>query len=819
LTGGTLQGVLLGADSAGSFTFQNNVTFTNIVGTAFEVDGGISNTFTGDVTVNGPITNDVGRSVAVSNISGAGSSVLFIGDITDSGDGILIDGNAGGMIQFSGDVVLDTMGSNAITITGNSDSTDIDFTELVDITTTSGTGLLATGGGTLTMSNTTNSVETETGPLVDIRDMEISSAGVNFESLSRTASAATSAIHLENNTGGGIILGDTTAVAGEAGSIVGGTADAIFIQDSANVSITGLTITNGSPVSAVFVEKTTDPAMVINLSDLDVTGGNMGIEVTNSSAAGNLNMQINDVVLRSPTAVALSVDNVDNGNVQVNDLDIIGNSITAAGVLIADSNATFSFNNETSITGVTGTSFEVDGGAGNITMSGSITTGATGRSAHVHDVTGGTVNFSSSSMIDDNALGIRVEDNMGGTISFLGTNDLDPAAAATEAVFIDNNTGATINFGGLNILAGGTTRGFVAQDGGTLSVTGLNNVIDTENGTALVITDMTIGSVDFQSVTADGVTGPTNAIVLQNLTGGQVTIGPSTGDAPAGGMLRSTGDAILVENVRNVDLRQLRILSAGGDGVRIMHTAAATQIMDVTIDGLDVDAAVGEAIDVTGANTNAFNLKITDGDLEDNVAIAITGSGAFGLLVDSTDITAAGTTDAFSLTFSGASTGGDVTIRNGNNFTADDGNALFIDSFGAAGKTVDILVEDSLFSNSDATSPTAAIISRETSLMNATVQGNTFTNSDAAGVNFDIRSSGAAAFVRLNLGGDGADRNMASAGLQEYRLHELLGSDFDVFLRDDTFNDLRNSGTVVTDPNDAAFDDLPIAPPLPTVPQ
>jgi hypothetical protein len=243
--------------------------------------------------------------------------------------------------------------------------------------------------------------------------------------------------------------------------------------------------------------------------------------------------------------------------------------------------------------------------------------------------------------------------------------------------------------------------------------------------------------------------------------------------------------------------------------------------MDVTIDGLDVDSvfAGGAAISVTGDNANAFNLKLTDSDLEDNVEMAITGVGAFRLLVDNTDIstTAAGD-DAFSLTFSGSSTGGDVTLRNGNNFTAADANALFIDSFGAAGKTVKLLLEDSALNNNSAASPTAVIIARQTSLMEATIQGNTFTNADGAGVNFDMTSSGAAAFARLNLGGDGTDRNTAAAGTGEFRLHELLGSDFDVFERDDTFNDLRNTGTVVTDPNDAAFDDLPTAPTLPTVP-
>jgi hypothetical protein len=200
------------------------------------------------------------------------------------------------------------------------------------------------------------------------------------------------------------------------------------------------------------------------------------------------------------------------------------------------------------------------------------------------------------------------------------------------------------------------------------------------------------------------------------------------------------------------------------------------------------------------------------------VAVALTGSGHFGLLVDNNDITAQGTNDAFSLTQSGSAQNADVTIRNGNNFTAGDANALFIDSAGGSGKTFNLLVEDSTFSNNSATSPTADITARQTSLMNNTIQGNTFTNSNAGGVNVNITSNGAAAIMNLNLGGTGADRNTAAGGTGTYDLHELAGSDFNVFERDDTFNDLRNTGTVVTDPNDAAFDNLLIAPTLPTVP-
>jgi hypothetical protein len=832
LTGGTLEGAALLANSDGTFTFANTVTFMAIDGTAFLIDGDDAgaDTFTGTATINSAITNDTGFAVEVNNIGAAGTAVTFNGNITDTGgQGVSIVGNSNGTIRFTGELDITTTGSdNAITLQNNTGAT-INFENMLTLATDAGNGFDATGGGTLTATDTLSTVTSATGTAVRVNNMTIASGGSNsvtFAEVNRTANAAVAAIDLQTNTGGPIVLG--TVGETDNGTLVGGAADTVVITNSANVTLSGFTINNGANQSGVRVTKNTTGTQITNLNDLVITAGDIGVEaIGGGGAAGALNLTINDTTIDAATAFGLSFDNVDVGTIQVNNVDIDGTGVMAgaAGVRIQNSNATFAFDADTSTMNLVETDFEVSGGTPTITFAGDIFNNA-GRSVHVHDITGGNVTFSAASMIDDDGLGILVEDNTGGSVSFVGTNDLDPLSTATEAIFLDNNTGTTMTFAGLNIqtAANSTTRGLVAQGGGTLSVTGTTNVINTDDGSGLVLEDMTISAVDIRSVTVDGATGPANAIVLRDLTGGQVAIGPTTGAAPDGGTLRAVDDAIVIENVQNVDLRQIRVVSAGTaaneHGVLIRHTAAATTTMDVTIDGLDVDSVFsGAAVNVMGQSTNAFNLKLTDGDLEDNVAMAITGSGAFGLLVDNTDIntTAAGD-DAFSLTFSGSSTGGDITFRNGNDFNAVDANVLFIDSFGAAGKTVQLLVQDSLFDNNSAGSPTAVIIARETSLMEATIQGNTFTNANGAGVNFDITSTGAAAFMRLNLGGTGGDRNTASAGTGEFRLHELLGSDFDVFERDDTFNDLRNTGTVVTDPNDAAFDPLLTAPTLPTVP-
>jgi hypothetical protein len=260
-------------------------------------------------------------------------------------------------------------------------------------------------------------------------------------------------------------------------------------------------------------------------------------------------------------------------------------------------------------------------------------------------------------------------------------------------------------------------------------------------------------------------------------------------------------------------INDLNISGQSAEGLQFTNLNAGTiEVNTTTVSNGTV------ALDFAAANTGSLNLRVLNSTFNNNATVALTGTGHFGMLVDNTDITTGNTDIAFSLTQSGAAQNADVTFRNGNNFMTGDANALFISSSGANGKTFNLLVEDSLFTNNSATASTADITAASTSLMNNTIQGNTFTNANVGGVNVNITSNGATAVMNLNLGGDTTDRNTASGGTGEFRVHELVGSDFNVFERDDTFNDLRNTGTVVTDPNDAAFDDLATPPTLPTVP-
>ena len=304
------KGVEIAGDTDGTLNFQSTFVLNSVDSeTAFDINGDVAGVdqLGGDVTMAGTIANDAGRSVSVQNIT-TGSNISFNGNITDSGTGILVNSNSAGTVTFLGDLAMtiDTAGATAVLVTDNTGA-NIDFAgDVVINNTSSANGFIATGGGTLSMPGTVNSISTETGRALQIEDMIIAAAGVSVGDVNRTAGAGTNAIQLENNTGGAITIGNTTDTVGQAGTIEGGTVDAIRVVDSANVSITGLVVNNTSAVNGVHIEKTDAAAMTLNLNDLDLNGGARGVDIV-GGGTGAVTMTINDTTIDNSTDRGLSV--------------------------------------------------------------------------------------------------------------------------------------------------------------------------------------------------------------------------------------------------------------------------------------------------------------------------------------------------------------------------------------------------------------------------------------------------------------------------------------------------------------------------------
>jgi hypothetical protein len=631
-------GVQLLNASSGTFTFQDTFTMTNVGGTDFDVNGGGAGLFTGTVTYASAIDNNNGRSVSIQGVSDG--SITFNGNITDTAQGILVNNNSGGLMLFAGDLNMDTTTNTAVTLTNNTGA-EIDFPGKVDITTTSGDGFVATGGGTLTMSAANNTISTATGQILKITDMTISTSNVKVADVSRSAGAATNAIQLENNTGtGSIDIGTVTDTAGQAGTIVGGTADAILVRNSANVSVNGVTVNNAAGVAGVTVDKTNTNAMTVSLGNLQLNDGSQGLNVTGGGTTGNLNMTINQVAINRSTTAGMFFNDVDAGTITVTGATIDGNNAsgTAKGVSINNSNATFSFDTATKIRKWSNDDFEVNGGTGAITFAGDIdNTDTGGNSIHIRNVSGGTITFTADNTVDDTNLGILVSGNSGGTYSFNGDYNLN--TGANTAVTVTNNTGATINLGNLDI---DTTsgQGLVATGGGTLTVMGFSNTIDRTAGgaagSALDIEGMTIGAVDFEHVNS---TGGQNGVRLVNNTGGTITVGDTGATGTAGGTITGTADAGVTATNSNVVLNGVTVTNAGDaageNAVELLHTNATAMnaaLNSVTVtnataarDGVVIDGAGGSG--TFNANVQNLNVNVTgDGFVAQN-GVTLTAGG------------------------------------------------------------------------------------------------------------------------------------------------------------------------------------------------
>lgn len=299
LTGGlsTSQGAQILGDSDGTINFQSSVVFNSMGGTAVDINGDVggANQIGGTINISGNITDSAVTSASVQGIAATGqvnfSGAIASNAVTHSGDGIFINSNAtGAQVGFTG----------RLTIKSTAD------------------GFVAQNAGTIRATSTTSSIEVTDGQALVITDTTIASNGVLFGDINRTAASTLRAIDLERNTGGSIAIGNTTDAVGDAGTITSGTNEAIFVQDSANVAITGLIINNTAAATGVSIQKTTNDAMTVDLNDLETNDGTKGVAVEGNDTTGALNLTVNDTTVNNATSQGMSFDLIAEGTTQVN---------------------------------------------------------------------------------------------------------------------------------------------------------------------------------------------------------------------------------------------------------------------------------------------------------------------------------------------------------------------------------------------------------------------------------------------------------------------------------------------------------------------
>jgi hypothetical protein len=295
-------------ESNGNFNF-NSGTIVNPTGRAVNIDGG-----TGNISVNATITNNADYSVVVMNKPVG--TVTFAGAINDTGAGVLLQNNSGGSVSFIGQVNLNTGANNAVTMS-NDHGSAVSFSSL-NITTTTGQGFVASGGGSIAVTGTGNTIATGTGIGLNLDGMEIDPGGMNFKSIS--VNGAEHGIQVQNVTGGAINVGSNGSAAGDGGTLTNTTGDAVVAADVANLSLNYMNITNsgGDGVHVVHTGTNSSSVTVSHAAvsdyagqgiELAATGTNlMTLNLTNNTLSGATGLDSIHLAVDDPaTEVKLTI--------------------------------------------------------------------------------------------------------------------------------------------------------------------------------------------------------------------------------------------------------------------------------------------------------------------------------------------------------------------------------------------------------------------------------------------------------------------------------------------------------------------------------
>ncbi|WP_162142035.1 beta strand repeat-containing protein [Ilumatobacter coccineus] len=650
--------------NSGPGTTAHGINLDTVSG-AFTVTGDTSLTRTGGELTNGIVIVDSSAEISfdgeVDVVADTGAAISIDTQTTDVGFG---------PTQVEAQTGVSIVGSPSITTTFDS----------LDVVAANGTGIVTDDAGTLEILGTASTVAVTAGTAIDVTDTELSGAGsspANFATVTSTAGTG-SAIALTRMSGalaiaaGSVTSGsaptvDLEAVSGDVsygGDVTGGTGRAIEIINShapgvATFDFSGdITTVSGAGIYLYTNEGSGSTSIASFTGTLTLSTG--GSDAFVAAAAGSVVVTdpANANSITTTGGTAISMVNTDIGAAGMK-FTTVSATNAVSGIRLTNAGTGPFVVTGGAIVNASYRGLDISGGNGNVTMGASINTTSTGRSVEATTHTGGTITLAGA--IDDNGIGIRLASNIGATITFTGGVDVDTSLAA------------------------GTLPGLTASSGGTLTILGPNNSIDTtaSTGTALeVVSGTTIGAagLTFRSVSASG--GVHGIELADTGTSGGVTI---TGDGS--NLANGSGGTISATTGSAIELSETADFSATS--------------MDVSADNAAPGVQRGvNASQLTG--TNIIRASTFGGFAEEN-AFAVRVVNSSGTLdrftVDASSFTGTSTGSrggavSFELT---GSAGGRIEIVNGTTFDGIKDEALGL-SMNGTGST-ELYVADSVFSD------------------------------------------------------------------------------------------------------------------------
>ena len=610
----------------------------------------------------------------------------------------------------------------------------------------------ATGNAVTVLANTANGNRTG----IQIRGLRLASTGAGANAIDLTAAnaAALEAEIAHNVITGATVEGidinagststnqtfsihDNTVTAGLRGIDVNRTAGTATITAFARNVITGAT--GGSGIEIVGVTFDATPGLPINLvlgDTLAIGDGSNGVATNGlvlTNVIGDLSFdQVNifndaGAGLRASSTGALNAGAGTGFRFVVNAAGP-GSTIDSTGGPAVDVNNA-SFNLPLSVlestnSTTTGVSLvNAFGGVGSSTLSvgSGLISDPGGASGIAFNVSGGTGNIAFPGPITNNSgNAVVVTGRTGDTVSFTGAIN-----ETGSGISLTGNGGATISFTGGVTASTGASTAFAATGGGTVSVTGSANTLATSTGTALNVTNTTIGAsgLTFRSISAGTPgTGPVNGIVLNNTgASGGLTVAGTGGAGTGGTIQRTSGDSILLTSTQSVSLSSMNVQNSSESG-----------ILGTTVNGLNLTGCT-----FTNNGDDSADVGIKVNNLSGSAAFSstsVTGSALANVFIDNTT----GTISSFTISGGSYSSLG----------TAFGGNSILLNIRGTSVLTTGSISGVTLSNNKPARAIT--IQSQDTATIgDFTVQTSTFTNN---GVQASFEQSGSAnlSFKLLN---------------------------------------------------------------------
>jgi hypothetical protein len=269
----TLNGGDAGIDilngSGGTFTFGTGVIITNPTGTAFNMIG--SNAAG---TYSGSITDNTGFAIDIDNHETT-TFTFQSGSITSTATGLRVQNSNSGVINFNSPTKsLITTTNTAVDLTTNNGGGTMNFGNGgLAISTTTGIGFNATGGGTINVTGSGNTIiKSGNGNALLITSTNAGVSGINLDSIDVTGGTGT-AVSISASTGVKS-LGDVDV--SRAG---GGTG--VFASNAGTLNTTGGTINSGNQI-AIDIDNT---LLGMTLRSISASGGPNGIDLNTTTGS------------------------------------------------------------------------------------------------------------------------------------------------------------------------------------------------------------------------------------------------------------------------------------------------------------------------------------------------------------------------------------------------------------------------------------------------------------------------------------------------------------------------------------------------------